>query len=178
MKLMFISDIHGIKKNLDYVKNRFNELNCEKLIVLGDLLNGPKHNMFYDSKAVKEFLNGFANKIICIKGNCDLISDFSDFNFIVNKDLLNINLDGINFYFNHGDLYNYDCLNNLDNGALIYGHEHIPYIRKKNNILCINPGSISLPRGNFIESYAIYDNQKFTIYDVNDNIIDEYFYKH
>ena len=37
MRIMFISDIHGIKTNLELIKRRYEELNCTKLVVLGDL---------------------------------------------------------------------------------------------------------------------------------------------
>ena len=37
MRIMFISDIHGIKTNLDLIKRRYEELSCTKLVVLGDL---------------------------------------------------------------------------------------------------------------------------------------------
>ena len=46
MKLMFISDIHGITTNLSKVKERFEELHCDKLVVLGDLYYiGPRNKM-------------------------------------------------------------------------------------------------------------------------------------
>ena len=38
-------------------------------------------------------------------------------------------------------------------------------------MIFINVGSISLPK-NEIETYAIYDNKKFIIYDINNNIIE------
>ena len=37
MRLMFISDIHGISTNLKKIKMKFDEFNCDKLVVLGDL---------------------------------------------------------------------------------------------------------------------------------------------
>ena len=36
----------------------------------------------------------------------------------------------------------------------------------------INVGSISLPRNNYAPTYAIYENKTITIYDINDNIIE------
>ena len=37
MKIMFISDIHGIKTNLKLIKKKYDKFECEKLVVLGDL---------------------------------------------------------------------------------------------------------------------------------------------
>lgn len=58
------------------------------------------------------------------------------------------------------------------NGVLVYGHEHIPYIKKNENMVYINVGSISLPKDNNNPTYAIYENKNITIYDVYENIID------
>ena len=85
MKILFISDIHGIKTNLPKIKEKFETLNCDKLVVLGDLYYiGPRNKMIegYDIDYVKEFLESFKDKLICIKGNCDsevdeMISEFS-----------------------------------------------------------------------------------------------------
>lgn len=177
MRIIFISDIHGIKKNLEHIKMRFDELRCDKIVVLGDLLNGPAKNAYFDFQYVITFLNSLKDKIICMKGNCDLESDLSKLSFKVYNSLFEIKIDNLTFYFNHGNTYNYDNLGNIKTGILIYGHEHIPYIRRKGDVLCINPGSISLPRGEFIESYLVYMDGKFIIYDILDNIIDEYYIK-
>ena len=40
MRAIVISDIHGIKTNLSKIRNRYHELKCQKLIVLGDLYWG------------------------------------------------------------------------------------------------------------------------------------------
>lgn len=174
MRILFISDIHGIVKNLDYIKKHFDDLNCERMVVLGDLFNGPSNLEDYNPSYVLDFLNSFKDKIICMKGNCDTDALLKKCHFVVHEGLFKIEIDNYDFYFNHGNHYNYDNLGDIRNGILIYGHEHKPYIRKKNNVLCINPGSISLPRGTFIESYLFYDNLKFSIFDVNDNLICEY----
>ncbi len=174
MRIIFISDIHGITKNLDYIKKTFDILNCDRIVVLGDLFNGPSILEDYNSLYVLEFLNSFKDKLICMRGNCDTNSDLKKCDFSIYDGLFKIKIDNYNFYFNHGNSYNYDNLGDINEGVLIYGHEHKPYIRKKGNVLCINPGSISLPRGNFMESYLLYDNGKFSIYEINNNLVCEY----
>ena len=65
VRLMFISDIHGISTNLKKVKERFYKLNCDKLVVLGDLYYiGPRNKMIegYDITAVKLFLESMKDK--------------------------------------------------------------------------------------------------------------------
>ena len=57
-------------------------------------------------------------------------------------------------------------------GILVYGHEHIPYIKKKDNMIYINVGSISLPRNDNNPTYAVYEEKKITIYDINKTVVD------
>ena len=173
MRLMFISDIHGIKTNLPKIKERFEKLNCDKLVVLGDLYYiGPRNKMIegYDIKYVQEFLSSFKDKLICVRGNCDsevdiMVSDFP----IVNELSL---ISTINIYLTHGHIYNENNWSKT-NSTLIYGHLHIPFINKIETNLYINPGSISLPKEDNPPSYLYYDENKFIIYDINDNILME-----
>ena len=69
-------------------------------------------------------------------------------------------------------IYNIDNIpKNID--ILVYGHFHTGYIKEKDGILCINAGSISLPKNNTPNSYLIIDNNKIILKDVENNIIDE-----
>lgn len=173
MKLLFISDIHGLKTNLNIIKEKFNEFKCEKLIVLGDLYYiGPKGlvNEDYDISYVKNFLESFKDKIICIRGNCDSDVDIMISEFPIINELGMICTDKHDIYLTHGHIYNE---NNWEqkNSILVYGHYHTAFIKEKDNNLFINPGSISLPRqGN--PSFMIYNDEEFIIYDIFDNIID------
>ena len=175
MNLMFISDIHGIKTNLKKIKERYKELNCNKLIVLGDLYYiGPRNQMKdgYDIQYIKEFLESFKDDLICLRGNCDSEVDLMVSDFPIINELSLINIDFHDIYLTHGHIYN---KNNWpkENSILIYGHLHIPFIKEEKKNLFINPGSISLPKANNNPTYLIYSNNKFTIYDINDNIIAE-----
>ena len=40
-------------------------------------------------------------------------------------------------------------------------------------MICINVGSISFSKDNNLSTYMIYENRKFTIYDIVGKIIDE-----
>ena len=62
MKIIFISDIHGIKTNLKKIENIIEE--SDKLVVLGDLYYiGPRNklNSDYDILYVQEFLTKYDN---------------------------------------------------------------------------------------------------------------------
>lgn len=164
MKVLFISDIHGIDININKIEKVIVSKNIDKIICLGDILNP------YYSNSVIDFLDKYRGILLCMKGNCDSDLDEKEYNQI--SGLYKINLDGIDIYLNHGHEYNIDK-SNFDGDILIYGHKHIPYIRKKDKKLYICVGSISLPRDDNGETYMIYENKDFKIYDMDGNIIDE-----
>jgi hypothetical protein len=175
MKIMFISDIHGIKTNLNKVKEVFEKESCDKLVVLGDLYYiGPRNKMKdnYDISYVKEFLESFSDKLICLRGNCDSEVDLMVSNFPIINELSLITTPSKDIYLTHGHIYNENNWKKKDS-ILIYGHLHIPFIKEIDSNIYINPGSISLPKENFNPSYLIYEDNKFTIYDIYENIIFE-----
>ena len=173
MKILFISDIHGIKTNLPKIKERFEELECDKLVVLGDLYYiGPRNKIIegYDINYVREFLNSFKDKLICIKGNCDSEVDkmVSEFPIISELGLIaTINED---LYLTHGHIYNESNWSKT-NSILIYGHLHTPFIKEIESNTYINAGSISLPKTEDGPTYLFYNEEEFIIYDMNDQII-------
>lgn len=175
MKILFISDIHGITHNLKYIEEKIQKLKIDKLVCLGDLYYaGPTYDNKYpvNSKAVHEFLTKYTDILICMRGNCDSPVDIKASDFPINEGVSLINVDNIDIYITHGNEYNYEKNRKFNRkGVLVYGHEHIPYIKENDDMVYINVGSISLPK-NDIASYAIYEKKKFTIYDIKNNEID------
>ena len=53
----------------------------------------------------------------------------------------------------------------------LYSYIYILYIEKKDNMIYINVGFISLPRDGNDSTYMIYENKEFTIYDIYGNIV-------
>lgn len=176
MKILFISDIHGITDNLSIIERTIQKENIDKLVCLGDLYYaGPSYNNHHqiDSRGVLNFLMNYQDKLICMMGNCDSSVDIKASDFPINSGISLIHTDGLDIYITHGNEYNYEKNRKLKSkGILVYGHEHIPYIKKKESMVYVNVGSISLPRNNNEATYAIYNNKKITIYDIDDNIID------
>jgi len=56
---------------------------------------------------------------------------------------------------------------------IMSGHTHIPVLEKKNNIIYLNPGSITIPKGGFPRSFAVMNENKIKVLDLNKNIIFE-----
>ena len=169
MKILFISDIHGIKTNLNVIES----LNYDVLVFLGDLYSlGYNQSDEVDNDSVKKFIVNNRNKLICMKGNCDQSNDYINTNIPVNDDYIKFRQDGLNIYCTHGHRYNYHKLSSFDEpGVLIYGHEHVPYIEKFNNMIYICVGSLSKPRFGSKSSYCIYENRTFTIFAVSGEVL-------
>lgn len=177
MKMLFISDIHGISDNLEYIERIIIDKKIDKLVVLGDLYyNDLPYTEENENKAqkVKDFLNKHKNILICMRGNCDSIVDVMSSEFLIIDGLSLIYIDDLNIYLNHGHIYNKNKNKGFNKGILVYGHEHIPYIEKKDNMIYINVGSISLPRDGNDPTYMIYENKEFTIYDIYGNIVSNF----
>lgn len=172
MKILVVSDIHGSK----YYADRINEIvvkeEPEKIVLLGDLYyHGPRNSLTkeYNPAEVAKVLNALKEKIQCVKGNCDAEVDemISEFKF---EDSIILTLNGKTIFFTHGHKYNIDNIpENVD--VLIYGHFHTGFIKEKNNVLCVNSGSISLPKNNTKNSYLIIDNNQILLKDVDGNIM-------
>lgn len=171
MKLLFISDIHGIKTNLEKIKIQFIKNNCDYLVVLGDIFSCDFKDKNHTSDSIKQFLLDFKGKLICLKGNCDSLKDLEKLK-IENNDKELYQLPKTNIYLTHGHKYN-EFNWSKDNTILITGHTHIPKISRRGNNIFLNPGSISKSRAATKESYLIYNNGNFIIYDIEDNIIDK-----
>lgn len=165
MKTMIISDIHGYSRNLKKVLNIFYKEKCNRLIILGDLLSPGS-----DYEEVKSLLNNFKFSLLCMKGNNDGYL-FSELDFNIIDGYLNIKLDNNNVFITHGHRYNRSNIPMNDNDILIQGHTHMSSMYKENSKYYLNPGSISLPRDNTNGSYIIYENNKFYLYDIDENLL-------
>ena len=176
MKYLVVSDIHGSIESTEFIINKFNELNCEKILCLGDVLyHGTRNDLpeFYNPKEVIKLLNSISNDIICIQGNCDAEVDQMVLSFDIVKSI-DLNINGYNCHFEHG--HHLDTYNG-NQKIVFYGHTHIPVIEEKNDQLFVNPGSITIPKNGSNRDYIIFDDNKITIYDIDDNIQNEYILK-
>ena len=176
MRYLIVSDIHGDKSSAEFILNKYKSGDFCKLICLGDVLyHGPRNDLpeFYNPKEVIKLLNSISNDIICIQGNCDAEVDQMVLSFDIVKSI-DLNINGYNCHFEHG--HHLDKYNGHHN-IVFFGHTHIPLIEEENNQVFVNPGSISIPKNGSNRDYIIFDDNKITIYDINDNIVKEYILK-
>ncbi|SMC19593.1 hypothetical protein SAMN02745134_00879 [Clostridium acidisoli DSM 12555] len=173
MKLFFISDIHG---SLYYLKKAFENYEKEAsdyIIILGDeLYHGARNELpkGYNPKEVTKFLNGYKEKIIAVRGNCDSEVDEVVLEYPMMTTYSNILYNGKRLFLTHGHLYNRENLPKLSKGdVLIYGHTHVPVAEKQDDIFIINPGSISMPKEDNPNSYGVLEDDLFQIKDLDGN---------
>lgn len=168
MKYLIISDIHGSYYYLNKALKVFKKEKCDKILILGDVLyHGPRNDLpkQYAPKKIIPLLNELKDKIICVRGNCDAEVDQMVLNFPIRKGK-EID-DNIVAYLTHGHKINPQSpYKKKKVDVVLFGHSHIHEITNVDGVTYINPGSISIPKGDKINSYAIWENNTITIYNL------------
>ena len=159
MKFLVLTDIHGSIKYLKMAMEKFDSLNCEKILLLGDILyHGPRNDlpMEYNPKEVISLLNSYKDKILCVKGNCDAEVDEMVLEFPLYPTIM-LNVGGAKLELTHG--HNLDeC---VGDGYILHGHTHVNRIEE--NI--INIGSLSIPKDNH-HTYAVISDGYLKSFDL------------
>lgn len=170
-----LSDIHGSITYLDKALAKFEVSKCEKIILCGDVLyHGPRNPLIdrYDPKDCVDLLNKYKDKIQSCRGNCDSEVDQMVLQFPIMSDNLLLPLGEKKVLVSHGHLYETHRLPFIGDGDIyLSGHTHIPRADVEYGIYCLNPGSITFPKGGSTNSYGILTESKFTVYDLEDNIL-------
>lgn len=169
MKFLIASDIHGSAYYCRKLIDAFNKEEADRLLLLGDILyHGPRNDLpkDYAPKEVIAMLNPLANRIICVRGNCDGEVDdmVLDFPVLAEYAIISDNSLGENIIFaTHGHHFNASSLPKLKKGdILLHGHTHIPTFEDIEGIFVANPGSVSIPKEDSEHSYMIFENSEFT----------------
>ncbi len=165
MRIVFISDIHGVPSTLEAALAAAESLGYDKIALLGDLLyHGPRNGVpnFYDPVAVAKRLNGLKDRIVAVRGNCDAEVDQMMVEFPIMSDYALIEADGVTFFLTHGHRWNERNLPPLGMGTVLaHGHTHIPELKKLPcGMTIFNPGSISLPKGGSARSFGYFDGRE------------------
>ncbi|MGC4376194.1 metallophosphoesterase [Fictibacillus sp. Mic-4] len=152
MKVLIVSDSHGLHKELLDMKERHKD-EVKAMIHCGDS----------ELSVHDKGLQGF----IAVKGNMDFRA----------PELPDEAIEHIGetcFYITHGHLYNVKMsflsisFRGEEIGADIvcFGHSHVAQAFERNGRIFINPGSIRLPKGRQDKTYAICDiqNKEVTVH--------------
>ncbi len=166
MKLLIASDIHGSAYYAQSIVNLYNELNADKLLLLGDVLyHGPRNPLprDYEPQRVAKIFKEMANNIICVRGNCDAEVDqlVLPFNVLCETAFVYVS-DDVKLYLTHGHKFNPENPLPMPEGSImLFGHIHVPVDKTINGIRFLNPGSAALPKDGTKNSCLFFNGKEF-----------------
>ncbi len=164
MKILIMSDTHGLTKEINEIKNR------------KKTQQPKKHKQCRHTHQPTDAI--LKKNIEVVKGNCDCDSNYLDEKIIELTP-------GISCYVTHGHLYDVKrSLEKLSYRAeelvvnfCFFGHTHIAGVTKINNVIYINPGSIKYPKGSDEKTYALLElteqTYQLTFYNDKGLIVDK-----
>jgi putative phosphoesterase len=172
MKIIFISDIHGMPSTLSQALAHADALHADRIVILGDILyHGPRNGVpnMYNPPEVVELLNRRKDKILAVRGNCDAEVDQMLLHFPIMADYSELFADDKLFFLTHGHLWNEEHMPDLPAGSIIaHGHTHIAVLKKMpGDITIFNPGSISLPKNTIIHTFGFFDGNSLSIRELD-----------
>lgn len=165
MKLLIASDIHGSAYWCRKLLEVYQQEQPDKLVLLGDILyHGPRNDLprEYAPKAVIALLSPLAEKILCVRGNCEAEVDQMVLPFPCMAPYSQLLVEGKTFYLTHGHHENPRNLPRLNPGdVFLYGHTHVKEDIQVEGVRCLNPGSVSIPKDGS-HSCLVYDKGDFS----------------
>lgn len=165
MKIVIASDIHGSGYYAQKIIDVVNAEKAEKLLLLGDILyHGPRNPLpkEYSPQKVAEILGKTANKIICVRGNCDAEVDQMVLPFYIMNESAVFAGENFTLYLTHGHKFNPENPMPVQKGSVVlFGHTHVPFDEVINGVRYINPGSASLPKEGSDNSCLVFDGIEF-----------------
>ena len=162
MKYLIASDIHGNEAFINYLYQLVDIEKPDKIILLGDLVS-----LSDASSKMIDFLKIYKDILVAIRGNMDYTISDGLLNFY--QEIIN----GKTFIFTHGHLVFPDT---FPCDVFVQGHTHINAIENGKPIY-FNPGSLSLPRGNTVNSYGLITDDELIVKDTEGNIIKRLTYR-
>ena len=171
MKILIASDIHGSAYFCRKLLRALDREEAPRMILLGDILyHGPRNDLpeEYAPKEVISMLNPLKDMIVSVRGNCEAEVDQMVLDFPVLADYCLMPVGERMMYCTHGHIYNEENLPPMMPGdVLLYGHTHIPRAELCGDKWMLNPGSVSIPKGGSVQSYAVLENGIFIIKDMD-----------
>lgn len=171
MKLMIASDIHGSAWYCRRMLEALEREGAEKLLLLGDLLyHGPRNDLprDYAPKEVIAMLNAVADRLLCVRGNCDAEVDQMVLSFPILADYCILFEAGRTVYVTHGHVHSESAPPKLRPGdILLTGHTHVPACVDHGTFQYLNPGSVSIPKNDSWHGYMTLENGVFRWKDLD-----------
>lgn len=173
MKIGILSDIHGYPENFNKAISILKE--CEIILCAGDVLyHGPRNPILegYNPQKLVEEIEKCPVPILFARGNCDAEVDLMVLKQSIISEYIFYEIDGVRFIMLHGHTSDKARLKEIADvykaDIVICGHTHIRELENADGTIFINPGSISVPKGDGIPSAAIYENGDIRFIDIRD----------
>lgn len=157
MKIIILSDSHSMTKST--LSNFITNHPADYYLHCGDLY------MPYTPLDINNFYN--------VRGN----NDYGEIEITKT-----FKIDNLKFFMCHGHTFNIDeTTSDLEKYAfnnqidvVCFGHSHCPTYYQKNNVIFINPGSLTYPRGTYRQAtYCIFDtiSKEVVFYNYKDDAV-------
>ncbi len=173
MKYMIASDLHGSAYYARVLAQKFAEERADLLVLLGDIYNHGPRNPFpeeYAPMQVAQVLNGLADRLLVVKGNCDSDVDtlISEFEFVAEAVLVSGEK---RVLLQHGDRFCEAHLPKNCGDGFFYGHYHTSFIKRAGGVLVANPGSVSLPKEGTARAYLLMEDGVVTLKGLDGKVL-------
>lgn len=175
MKIGILSDIHGYPEN--FIKAITLLKGCDIILCAGDILyHGPRNPILegYNPQRLIEEISKCPIPILFARGNCDADVDLMVLKGIIISETIFFEKNGVRFIVLHG--HNDDdqriklIAGTYKANVVISGHTHIRKLEKEEKIIFMNPGSISVPKGDGIPSVAVYEDGNIWFFDIRNGL--------
>lgn len=167
MKILVASDIHGSAYYCEKLWEAYDREKASRMFVLGDILyHGPRNDLplEYAPKRVLALMNERKECLFAVRGNCDTEVDQMVLNFPILADYAILPLEDRLIYATHGHKFFPEHMPPFgEKDILLYGHTHIWQAEKVNGHICLNPGSVSIPKGGNPPTYAVLEKGSFSV---------------
>ncbi|MEE8721716.1 MAG: phosphodiesterase [Eggerthellaceae bacterium] len=163
MIILIASDIHGSAAAAEKLAARIDEVDPDRIALLGDLLyHGPRNALpeGYDPQRTADILNRYADRIVAVKGNCEAEVDQWVLDFPCMAPYAQIATPARTLFLTHGHRLHLapEDPPKLPAGTVFAsGHTHAKVLEQRDSLVFLNPGSTSIPKDG-TASYAVVDD--------------------
>lgn len=165
MKFLIASDLHGSAYWCERLLEAVAREGADRVLFLGDVLyHGPRNDLprDYAPKRVITMLSAVKEKLLCVRGNCDGEVDQMVLPFPMLADYAVLPVGRHLVYMTHGHHYHEEALPPLCKGdVLLHGHTHVPVCHVHEDHVCMNPGSVSIPKEDSWHGYMVLEGNTF-----------------
>lgn len=176
MKIGVISDTHGdLQAWQQALAGPFKDVDL--ILHAGDVLyHGPRNPLLdgYGPADLAEAINACEVPIMIAQGNCDSEVDQMVLDIKIQNPYVITDQPQGRILVTHGHRYNSEQIDGLivhhKIDIWISGHTHIPILEKQGDVIFLNPGSCSLPKGEKPRrSVAIIESDQIQLVDIDTN---------